>query len=218
MHKKTNALPVLKYTYKYFLFSYTSKSPRTWGCSISFIMAISRSTFCNTDSVNLSLFIIFMATFFPWTQWVPILTRPGNRNDRYIRFDNDDEPFSCNQNVTQSCIWMLSNVSTFKKCRTSKNLITAFLCLYVEVYINIYSPSHNTDQWINNEGNIVFEKTKVLQKCVWFYDQRTCGPLFHIVPQQHKKIIESEKEMKNSINLKLSLLIHDGSKGQDDQY
>ena len=38
-----------------------------------------------------------------------------------------------------------------------KNLISAFLFLYVEVHINIYSPSHNTDQWINNEGNIVFE-------------------------------------------------------------
>lgn len=32
------------HTYKYFLFSYTSKRPRTCGCSISFIMAISRST------------------------------------------------------------------------------------------------------------------------------------------------------------------------------
>ena len=78
------------------------------------------------------------------------MTRPGNRNDRYISFDNDDEPLSV--------IQKLSNVSTFMKCRASKNLISAFLFLYAEMYINIYSPSHNTDQWINNEGNIVFEK------------------------------------------------------------
>jgi len=42
-------------------------------------------------------------------------------------------------------------------------------------------------------------KNKVLQKCVWFYDQRTCGPLFHIFLQQHKKIIKRKKR-KNSIN------------------
>ena len=32
------------HTHKYFLFSYTSNSPSTWGCSMSFIIAISLST------------------------------------------------------------------------------------------------------------------------------------------------------------------------------
>lgn len=44
---------------------------------MSFIMAISRSTFINTDSESFSRLMILMATFFPCTQWTPSFTKPA---------------------------------------------------------------------------------------------------------------------------------------------
>jgi len=62
--------------YRYFLFSYTSERPSTWGWSISFMIAISRSTFINTDSESFSRLIILIATFLPNTQCTPSFTKP----------------------------------------------------------------------------------------------------------------------------------------------
>lgn len=39
-------------------------------------------TFINTDSLNFSLLIIFIATFLPSTQWTPNLTSPAETEKR----------------------------------------------------------------------------------------------------------------------------------------
>lgn len=89
IHEKFHFFPLFSFflvsnTHKYFLFSYTSERPSTWGWSINFIMAISRSTFISTDSDNFSRLMILIATFLPNTQWTPSLTNPETSNNMVI--------------------------------------------------------------------------------------------------------------------------------------
>lgn len=85
---------------------------------MSFMIAISRSTFINTDSDSFSRLMILMATFLPNTQWTPSFTRPANiRENKQLK--QQEKWGSYKSNEKKSSFWGRNDYKWGKKDRVT---------------------------------------------------------------------------------------------------
>lgn len=114
--------------YRYFLFSYTSERPSTCGWSISFIMAISRSTFINTDSESFSRLIILIATFLPNTQCTPSLTKPKVKKIKIFTLCRHTQKIDKTSIILYTYYWLLKPFNLYDIALWINNSNYYFIC------------------------------------------------------------------------------------------